>query len=169
MTDETGQATKEVFRADLNDPAHAKAIPELINAYAKSPMGIDESLPDDILKAIVPGLRQHPSCSVFIAYRNGDPVGIAVCFTGFSTFSAKPLINVHDISVNTEFRGQGIGRKILSAIEDEARRTGCCKLTLEVRTDNDNAKHLYQSFGFEGPQDHFDNAIFQFWTKPLTG
>ena len=168
MNEPRDQGVIEVIRADLNVPAHEKAIPELINAYARSPMGIGRDLPAEVLDAIVPGLRRHPACTVFLAYRGGEAVGVAVCFTGFSTFAAKPLINIHDISVLPQYRGQGIGRAILKEVEKEALETGCCKLSLEVRTDNHNAKHLYESFGFEGPQDHFDDAVFQFWTKPLT-
>jgi len=40
-----------------------------------------------------------------------------VCFRGFSTFAAAPLINVHDLAVVPGFRGQGIGRRLLEAVE----------------------------------------------------
>jgi ribosomal protein S18 acetylase RimI-like enzyme len=38
---------------------------------------------------------------------------------------------------------------LLAAAEEHARRSGCCKLTLEVQDDNKRARSLYQSFGFE--------------------
>lgn len=45
-------------------------------------------------------------------------------------------------------RGNGIGKRLLLAIEQEAKRTGCCKLTLEVQTNNPIAHAVYEKFGF---------------------
>lgn len=167
MTGVVENKSVSILRADLDNPVHARAIPELINAYAQSPMGINSPLPNDVLDAIVPGLREHPGTVVILAWDDDTPVGIAVCFTGFSTFTAKPLLNIHDIFVTETHQGKGIGRQILNAIEDEARRLGCGKLTLEVRTDNHKAKHLYQSFGFEDGDVDTDSPAYMFWTKPL--
>ena len=72
-----------------------------------------------------------------------------VCFFGLSTFQARPLLNIHDLAVVPEYLGKGIGRALLSAAETRARRHGCCRLTLEVQDDNQWARSLYESFGFE--------------------
>jgi ribosomal protein S18 acetylase RimI-like enzyme len=77
-------------------------------------------------------------------------VAVAVCFVGFSTFVARPLINIHDLAVLPEYRGQGIGRLLLQQVEAKGHELGCCKLTLEVREDNHRAQRLYQRFGFGG-------------------
>jgi ribosomal protein S18 acetylase RimI-like enzyme len=89
-----------------------------------------------------------PTAHIFLAYAESRPVGIAVCFRGFSTFAAKQLINIHDLAVLPEFRGQGVGRKLLAAVEQKARELDCCKLTLEVQEHNQHARGLYESFGF---------------------
>jgi ribosomal protein S18 acetylase RimI-like enzyme len=47
-----------------------------------------------------------------------------------------------------EFRRLGVGRALLEAAEARARNLGCCKLTLEVREDNEGARSLYESAGF---------------------
>jgi ribosomal protein S18 acetylase RimI-like enzyme len=73
---------------------------------------------------------------------------VAVCFLGFSTFAARPLLNVHDLAVLPECRGKGVGRALLEAAEARARAHGCCKLTLEVQDSNQRARGLYASFGF---------------------
>lgn len=78
---------------------------------------------------------------------------------------AQPLINIHDLAVVPECRGQGVGRALLQAIEEEARRGGCCRLTLEVRADNRIARGLYQSFGFQ-PGNAKSDAL-AFWKKSL--
>jgi len=76
------------------------------------------------------------------------PVGLAVCFIGFSTFSVKKIINVYDLIVLPEYRGRGVAGQLLGAIEDKAREIDCCKLTLEVRVDNKKGMRLYKKHGF---------------------
>jgi len=75
------------------------------------------------------------------------PVGLANCFMGFSTFAARPLVNIHDLVVLPGYRGKGIGQALLQAVEQIAKERGCCKLVLEVRTDNP-AERLYRREGF---------------------
>ncbi len=75
-------------------------------------------------------------------------MGIAVCFIGFSTFAARPLINIHDLAVLPEGRGNGVGRKLLTAVERKAREMNCCKVTLEVLENNRRALKVYAAAGF---------------------
>ncbi|MEZ6091211.1 MAG: GNAT family N-acetyltransferase [Pirellulaceae bacterium] len=94
------------------------------------------------------GLKKHPTTLIFVAFHDDHPCGIVTCFRGFSTFAAKPLINISDFYVDPAIRGQGIGRMLLNAVEDEARLTDCCKLTLEVQQHNLRARSVYAQFGF---------------------
>jgi GNAT superfamily N-acetyltransferase len=136
-----------IIEADLNRPDHQDAVVAMIDAYAADPMGNGKRLDDDVRASLVPGLRKVPTSLIFLAYLDGNPVGIAACFHGFSTFAAKPLINIHDLSVVPGHRGHGIGRRLLEAVERKARSLGCCKVTLEVGADN-RARRLYEAFGF---------------------
>ncbi|MBN2290790.1 MAG: GNAT family N-acetyltransferase [Pirellulales bacterium] len=111
-------------------------------------MGNGKSLTADVRENLIDGLRDHPTTLIFLALCNERPVGIAVCFRGFSTFAAKPLFNIHNIYIVPEMRGNGFGRLLLENIEAEARATGCCKLTLEVLENNKPARCVYSSFGF---------------------
>jgi ribosomal protein S18 acetylase RimI-like enzyme len=97
---------------------------------------------------LIPGLRRHPATLVFLAYEGETPIGIATCFIGFSTFAAKPLINIHDLAVLPEHRGRGVGLVLLTAVERAGCERGCAKLTLEVNVNNLRAKRLYEAFGF---------------------
>jgi ribosomal protein S18 acetylase RimI-like enzyme len=83
-----------------------------------------------------------------LAWLAGRAVGVAVCFTGFSTFTAKPLVNIHDLAVTSGCQGRGVGRRLLEAVEAKALSFGCGKLTLEVREDNTGAQRLYRRLGF---------------------
>jgi ribosomal protein S18 acetylase RimI-like enzyme len=64
------------------------------------------------------------------------------------------LINIHDLAVTAECRGQGVGRRLLEGVEAKARALGCGKVTLEVREDNVSARGLYRRFGFEPGEGH---------------
>lgn len=72
---------------------------------------------------------------------NGGPL---TCFLGFSTFAAKPTVNIHDLAVLPEHRGQGVGTALLAAVERAARERGCAKVTLEVQENNRRARAVYQ-------------------------
>ena len=154
-----------IREADLTDPADARGLVEVLDSYAADAMGGRQPLAADIRERIVPGLRDHPTTLVLLAIVDGRIVGIAVCFFGFSTFRARPLLNIHDLAVLPEFRGQGIGGLLLSEVEKRARQRGCCKLTLEVRTDNQRARGLYERLGFEASGG--DSAHMLFLAKPL--
>jgi ribosomal protein S18 acetylase RimI-like enzyme len=140
--------TITVIEADLHDPQHQAAIVHLVDAYARDPMGNGAGLPAEVRDRLIPGLQRHPTALIFLAYDGERPVGIAVCFVGFSTFAAHPLLNIHDLAVLQPYRGQGVGRILLERVEAKGRELGCCKLTLEVREDNHRAQRLYQKFGF---------------------
>ncbi|WP_078487271.1 GNAT family N-acetyltransferase [Solemya velesiana gill symbiont] len=86
-----------------------------------------------MLGGLLPGLQSHPGTLILLAESSGDFVGIATCFTCFSTFKAQPLINIHDIYVRPKQRGRGIASGLIRTAEDIARTRGCCKITLEVR------------------------------------
>lgn len=137
-----------VREADFSDPRDANGIVTVLNSYAVDPIGGGRTLTSDVRDRLVPSLRDHPTTLVLLAFVENEPVGIAVCFFGLSTFLARPLLNIHDLAVLPQFRGKGVGRALLRAAEDRARREGCCKLTLEVRDDNAPARALYQRFGF---------------------
>jgi GNAT superfamily N-acetyltransferase len=83
-----------------------------------------------------------------LAWLDGRAVGLIDCFAGFSTFAARPLLNIHDIVVHADVRGRGIGQALLSWAEERARQLGCCKLTLEVLSNNMRAMASYEQAGF---------------------
>ncbi len=137
-----------IIRANLAKKEHRDAIVMLTNAYASDPMANGAALPTSVLKKMVAGLRKHPTTLVLLAYVGREAVGIATCFRGYSTFAARSLINIHDLGVLPAFRGLGIGRQLLAEIEHRARKTGCCKVTLEVQEGNKRARGVYHAAGF---------------------
>ena len=138
----------EIVEADLGRTDHQEAVRALTAAYAIDPMGNGGPLPSDVLDRLIPGLQAHPTTLIFLAYRDRHAIGLATCFRGFSTFTARPLINISDLSILPEFRGRGLGRQLLAAVERRARELGCCRVTLEVQENNRSARRMYEAYGF---------------------
>ena len=138
-----------IFLADLTNAEHQRAIVELLDMYCRDEFGDGKPLGDEARENLITGLIKHGGGRVFLASEDQIPLGIAICLIGFSSFRGKPLINIHDIAVSPAARGKGVGRKLLDAVKDEAKKLGCCKVTLEVRSDNARAMGLYKSVGFK--------------------
>lgn len=138
----------EVCPLDLSDPGEAEIWLELLDHYARDPMGGGEGLADYARVHLISVMQEVPGFHGALAWLDGRAVGLIDCFAGFSTFAARPLLNVHDIVVRAELRGQGIGQALLRWAEERARSLGCCKLTLEVLSNNTRAMASYEQAGF---------------------
>ena len=138
----------QVRRADYSAAADRAALIGQLDAYAQDRMGGGEALPADVRARLCDDLARHPLAVSFIAWLGDQPVGLANCFEGYSTFKARPLLNVHDMVVHPAHRARGIGQALLAACEAHARERGCCKLTLEVLSGNQRAMRSYAHFGF---------------------
>lgn len=141
-----------IVEADLADPRHAEAVLRLLDEYAADPMGGGKPLSEYARNNLVRELSARASIRIVLAFEDDDPAGIALCIEGFSTFSCRPLLNIHDLAVNSRYRGRGIGRQLIAQVERIAQAMGCCKITLEVLEGNAPARALYQSCGFAGYQ-----------------
>ena len=53
------------------------------------------------------------------------------------------------MGIAPEFRGQGIGRRLMDATIEGARAAGLTRIGLEVFSSNTNAISLYERYGFE--------------------
>jgi ribosomal protein S18 acetylase RimI-like enzyme len=141
-----------IVRARYDDPAHATALIDLLDHYARDPAGGGAPLSDYARANLIDALAARPFIFSVLAFDGGTPVGLVNAIEGFSTFSCKPLVNVHDVVVATSHRGQGIAAKLFAEVEAIARERGACKLTLEVLDGNASARALYQRLGFEAYQ-----------------
>lgn len=56
---------------------------------------------------------------------------------------------IQRVAVWPEYRGQGIGRKLMDAMVTFSRARGVRDIALEVREGNERARKLYESYGFK--------------------
>jgi GNAT superfamily N-acetyltransferase len=161
-------AAIRITEADLNRQDHQQAVIAMVDAYSRDDMGNAKPLDPDVRARLIPGLRKHLTTLIFLAFDDDQPVGAAVCFIGFSTFAARPLINIHDFVVLPASRGKGVGRRLLEAVEGKARDLRCCKLTLEVMDNNHHAVRMYEACGFRRYVLQEGSGAAIFMSKPLS-
>lgn len=157
----------EIVKADYMSQQHEKEILMLLNGYASDPMGGGLPLSDNVKNNLVKALSKIDHAFSIIAYVDGQPAGLVNCFEAFSTFLCKPLINIHDVFVLNEYRGNGISQKMLEKVDEIAKSKGCCKVTLEVLSNNEAAKSAYSKFGFSSFELDPKAGSALFWQKPL--
>jgi len=88
-----------------------------------------------------------PSAEVLIAEWDKTPAGFALYFRTFSTFLGRPGLYLEDLYVKPEFRGQGIGRSLLTHLAQIAVARGYGRLDWAVLNWNDPAIRFYDSLG----------------------
>ena len=157
----------DILPADLENPRHCDAILDLLRHYAMDPMGGGEPLSDYAQKNLIAELRKRSDVFVLLAFEGGQAVGLINCFEGFSTFQARPLMNIHDVVVHEEFRGRGLAALMLEQVEKLARGRHCCKLTLEVLQGNRSARSAYRKAGFAPYRLDPKMGEALFWEKKL--
>jgi len=157
----------KIIQANYNDSQHSSHIIEMLDCYANDPMGGNQALSDFVAQNLVYELSNRKEAISILAYVEGQPAGLLNCFEGFSTFNCKPLINIHDLIVATEFRGMGLSTKMLTMVEEIAVERDCCKLTLEVLEKNYIAINSYRKFGFHHYQLDPIMGKAEFWEKKI--
>lgn len=55
---------------------------------------------------------------------------------------------INYLAVDPRFRYQGIGRRLMEAVEEKLRRLGCPKINLQVRRSNDAVIAFYKRLGY---------------------
>ncbi|GAB4494964.1 MAG: ribosomal protein S18-alanine N-acetyltransferase [Anaerolineales bacterium] len=93
-------------------------------------------------------LNENPAslCTVIEAVRPGELariVGMAV------TWLIVDEAHIATFAVHPDFRGQGVGRRLLKFVLQSAAQHGAVVALLEVRESNYVAQALYRAFGFE--------------------
>ncbi len=149
-------------KVNLKDETHYQALVSLLNEYMKDEMGAGKPMSAELKADLIDGLKQHAAYAGFFASVGDEFIALANCNLNFSTWEAKPLINIHDFIVHPDHRGRGAGMFLLDKIAGYALQNGFCRINLEVRHDNIKAQKLYKKAGF-----HECSPPNYFWEKQL--
>ncbi|KAJ2723669.1 acetyltransferase [Coemansia sp. Benny D115] len=120
-------------------------------------LAIYEKAPDQV-KATEELLRQNlfgptPYAQVIIAYVSNQPgqeekpAGFALYFYNFSTWEGRPGLYLEDLFVCPEYRGLGLGKRLLVQLAQVARDRECGRVEWVVLDWNEPAICFYKSLG----------------------
>ncbi|QQE76721.1 GNAT family N-acetyltransferase [Brevibacillus composti] len=109
------------------------------------------------------GTEGYTSSLSVVAFADGEPVGLAA--SGVRTVGGKKIAWNGGTGVKTEYRRQGVGRKLMEATLDLYREEGVHLATLEAVSQNDKAIALYRQLGYEIK----DRLLFWQHTEPFVG
>jgi GNAT superfamily N-acetyltransferase len=82
-----------------------------------------------------------------IAAWNGEPVGFALWFSSFSTFSGRSGIYLEDLFVRPAHRGKGIGKALMIHLARKCVENGWARLQWSVLDWNTPSIEFYKSLG----------------------
>jgi len=89
----------------------------------------------------------NPRLFCDIAEADGTPVGFAVWFYNYSTFTGRHGIWLEDLFVNPEARGLGAGKALLRRLAERCRDEGLTRLEWSVLDWNAPSIAFYDSLG----------------------
>jgi ribosomal protein S18 acetylase RimI-like enzyme len=157
----------KIIKVDYSSDKQKNELSLLLNSYAEDLMGGSKSLEEYVINNVANELAKRPHAFSVICYVDKKAAGLVNCFELFSTFNCKPLINIHDVIVLKEYRGKGLSHKMLKKVEEIAIEKRCCKLTLEVLSNNEIARSSYKKFGFSAYELDAEAGSALFWDKQL--
>jgi GNAT superfamily N-acetyltransferase len=91
----------------------------------------------------------HPAAEAAIALLDGKPVGMALFFHNFSTWTGWRGLYLEDLYVTPEARGSGVGKALLQHLAALAVERGCTRFEWSVLDWNEKAIAFYRSMGAE--------------------
>jgi GNAT superfamily N-acetyltransferase len=96
----------------------------------------------------------EPRAEVIVGEYKKEPVGFALFFHNFSTFLGKPGIYLEDLFINSESRGKGFGKAMLTFLAKTAEERDCGRLEWSVLDWNKSAIDFYKELGAQ-PMDEW--------------
>ena len=115
--------------------------PQVESLWASMEKGVNLGR-SDTLGEIQKKIAHDPGLFL-VAEENGQIIGTVI--GGFD--GRRGLI--YHLAVTASFRGQGVGSRLMEAIESRLRAKGCIRCYLLVTTDNNEAMRYYEKRGWE--------------------
>lgn len=133
-------------------PADAGLIHSFIRALAEYEKLLHEveATEEDIARSL---FGENPRLFCDIAEADGAPVGFAVWFYNYSTFTGRHGIYLEDLFVNPEARGLGAGKALLRRLAQRCRDEGLTRLEWAVLDWNAPSIAFYDSLGASAKTD----------------
>jgi GNAT superfamily N-acetyltransferase len=102
---------------------------------------------EERLQATLFPAQGRAAAECVLAFVDSAPAGIAIFFTNYSTFLAKPGLYLEDLFVTPAWRGRGVGKALLLHLARLANVRGCGRMEWTVLDWNQPAIDFYESLG----------------------
>ena len=111
-----------------------------------------EKAPDAVV-ATEADLRRHGfgperQFEAILAFLDGEPAGVALFHSRFSTWLGRPGLYLEDLYVTEEARGQGVGKRLMARLAAIAIERGWGRIDFHV-LDWNPARRFYHWLGME--------------------
>ncbi len=143
-----------VVLSPASSPEDLRCVRALFEEYAASLeyslgfQGFAEEL------ATLPGAYAPPTGQLLVARIEGQPAGCV----GLRPLGGK-VCEMKRLFVRPPYLGRGVGRRLATAIIDEARRLGYMTIKLDTLPSMQAAAALYESLGFKDTSPYTENPI----------
>jgi len=129
-------------------PADVPVILQLVRELAIYERALDKVVATEALlhEAM---FAASPAAEALIAELDGQPVGLALFFHNFSTWTGWRGLYLEDLYVTPEARGAGLGKALLKRLAAIAVERGCARFEWQVLTWNTPAIDFYRAMGAE--------------------
>ncbi|MGZ5312068.1 MAG: GNAT family N-acetyltransferase [Solirubrobacterales bacterium] len=126
----------------------------------------DDSAPEH--EVLAERIRAHIASGEMYFLLAGDgPDGHAQVALHPTLYSAGPNAYLGELWVRPERRGEGLGRAMLDAAMEEARRRGCDHFDTTTSMGDDEARSLYESAGFINTEGGPDGPLMVYYERDL--
>lgn len=90
----------------------------------------------------------RPAAECVLAFTEEEtPAGVAIFFTNYSTFLARPGLYLEDLFVQADYRGRGIGKALLLHLARLANQRDYGRMEWSVLDWNQTAIDFYEALG----------------------
>ena len=135
--------TLDIRWARAGDEAVVLRLIKDLATYEREPDAVqatEESIRNTLFAA-------HPQVFAFLAEMDGRPVGLALWFLTYSTWTGRPSLYLEDLFVDESMRGQGVAKALFRRLAQEAKSRNCGRIDWAVLDWNVDAMAFYERLG----------------------
>ena len=142
------------FTVDLATVADADRVAPLFDGYRQF-----YGLRSDLAlcrQYLAERLARDESAVLLAADADGIALGFVQMYPTFSSLRAARMFVLYDLYVDPAARQRGVGRRLMEAAAEEARRRGAVSLVLSTAKTNHPAQRLYESLGWVRDEEFYE-------------
>lgn len=108
---------------------------------------VSHRIPDEYFEtAFTAAIEGNPCIDIYILEYNGEIAGYSAIANTFTTEGGGKTVWLDELYIREKYRGRGLGSELIDRLKSD----GTVKrIRLEITPENEKAKRLYKSKGFE--------------------